>query len=48
MFFVCPQGIVEKYLEVGGRGRCMVSLRHKYKCGDLSVVKSSEKMSAER
>ena len=45
MFFVCPQSIVEKYLEVGGRGRCRVSPRHDCKSGNPFVVKASEKTS---
>jgi len=34
MFFVCPQGIVEKYLKVGGRCGCRIGLRHECKSGD--------------
>jgi len=45
MFFICPQSIVEKYLEVGGRGRCRVSPRHDCKSGNPFVVKASEKTS---
>ena len=45
MFFVCPQGIVENDLEVGGRGRCRVSPRHECKSGASFVVKTSEKTS---
>ena len=45
MFFVCPQGIVEQYLEVGGRCGCRASLRHECKSGDSFVVKASEKAS---
>jgi len=45
MFFVCPQSIVEKYLEFGGRCRCEVSLRHEGKSGESFVVKAYEKAS---
>ena len=45
MFLVCPQSIVENYLEVGGRGRHRVSLRHGCKSGDSFVVITSENAS---
>jgi len=45
MFFVCPQGIVENDLVVGGRGRCRVSPRHECKSGASFVVKTSAKTS---
>ena len=42
MFFVRLQSIVENHLEVGGRGRCRVGVRHEYKIGDSFLAKSSE------
>jgi hypothetical protein len=42
LFFVCPQSIVENYLEVGGRGMCRVRLGHECKSGDWCVMKLSE------
>ena len=38
MFFICPQSIVENYLEVGGRG-IRVSVGHECKSGDWYVMK---------
>jgi hypothetical protein len=42
MFFVCPQSVVEKYLEVRRRDGCRVSLRHE--CKSRSWLSSSDKL----